>query len=55
MNLETFVDKVGELLKDGEFRAELEKGLSVQLTIDKERTKVIALKPRCRPAKPATT
>jgi len=46
MNLEGFLDKVAELAKDDEIRREFEKGLKIQFTVDKEKVKVVALRPR---------
>jgi hypothetical protein len=45
MNVETFINKVGEIASDSEFREELERGLKIQLTIDKEHTDIVVLKP----------
>ena len=48
MNLEEFLDKVAELAKDDEIRKEFEKGLKIQFTVDKEKVKVVALRPKSR-------
>ncbi|MHC4259692.1 MAG: hypothetical protein ACYSTF_04680 [Planctomycetota bacterium] len=45
MNVETFINKVGEIASDSEFREELERGLKIQFTIDKEHTDIVVLKP----------
>jgi hypothetical protein len=45
MNVETFINKVAEIASDSEFREELERGLKIQFTIDKEHTDVVVLKP----------
>jgi len=46
MNIETFIEKVMQLTYDAGIRKELENGLKIKLTIDKERTDIVALKPR---------
>ncbi len=48
MNLETFIDRVVEIAKDREIVEELEKGLKIQFTIDKEQTKIITLRPKSK-------
>ena len=45
MKLEDVIHRVMELLQDSEIRKELDKGLKIQLTIGKGKTKVIALRP----------
>ena len=46
MNVETFIDKVMEIATDSEIERELEKGLKIQFTIGREKTKIVALKPK---------
>jgi hypothetical protein len=46
MNLETFIEKVMEIVNDSGIRKELENGLRIKLTIDKERTDIVALRPK---------
>lgn len=48
MNLETFINRVVEIANDSEIRKELEKGLKIRFTIDKEHTDIVVLKPQSR-------
>ena len=45
MNIETFIEKIVQLTHDGGIRRELENGLKIKFTIDKERTDIVALRP----------
>jgi len=46
MNLEAFINRVIEITNDSEIRTQLERGLKVQFNIGKEKTKVVALRPK---------
>jgi hypothetical protein len=48
MNIEMFIEKIVQLTRDTEIRKELENGLKIKFTIDKERTDIVALRPRSK-------
>lgn len=54
MNLEAFINRVIEITNDSEIRTQLEKGLKVQFNIGKEKTKVVALRPKSEPEQKRT-
>ena len=48
MNVETFIEKIVQLTHEAGIKKELENGLKIKLTIDKERTDIVALRPKSR-------